>query len=110
MLAAALAIPGLFAWQIRRRGYDPLDRLELTDDGLLAVQRDGSRRLLPWQGLSALVRVRAYRADAWAVCHERLPAVRWFGELEDEDRFVTRLAERTGLAWEDASAPPEDPA
>lgn len=107
ILAACWAIPAMFAWQIRRNGFDPLERLTFTDDGLLATYRDGNKRLLTWAGISRLVAVEAYRYRAWVVCHAHVPAVRWFGELEDEHAFTARLAERTGLSWERESKPPE---
>lgn len=107
MLAACWAIPLLFAWQIRRHGFDPLERLTLTDDGLLATYRDGQKRLLPWRGMTRLVAVDGYRNRSWAVLHADAPALRWFGELEDEQGFADRLAARSGLAWEYANQPPD---
>ncbi len=107
MAAASWAIPGIFAWQIRRSGFDPLERLTFTEDGLLATYRDGTKQLLVWTGITRLVQVDAFRYRAWAVCHAHVPALRWFGELEDERGFADRLAARTGLVWEYATTPPD---
>ena len=109
LLATAWAIPAIFAWQIRRHGFDPLAALAFTDDGLLATYHDGHRRLLPWRGMARLVAVEGHRNRSWAVLHEAAPALRWFGEVEGEDGFAARLAERSGLAWELVGMAPEDP-
>ena len=99
LLAAAWGLPLAFAWQVRREGFDPLASLTLAEDGLLATFRDGTKRLLPWRGMSALVRVEGRRQRAWEVRHEDAPALRWFGEVDDLDAFEAALAARSGLPW-----------
>lgn len=105
--AACLALPAIFAWQIRRHGFDPLESLAITDDGLLATYRDGNKRLLVWAGITRLVEVEAFRNRGWVVCHAHVPALHWFGELVDLEGFAERLAARTGLAWERRATPPD---
>ena len=108
LLLAGWGIPAAFAWQVRRHGFDPLEALTLTEDGLLATYHDGHRRLLPWAGMARLVVVLAPRQRSWLVTHEDAPPLRWFGELEDEDGFAARLAERSRLAWEVLPAEPAE--
>lgn len=106
MALACWGIPAAFAWRIRRQGFDPLARIELTDDGVLAVARDGSRRLLTWAGIDRLVQVDGFRNRSWMIGHAHVPALRWYGEVEDEAGLEAALAARTGLEWEfRASAP-----
>lgn len=110
MALTAWAIPALFALQVKRHGYDPLVSLTFTDTELVASYRDGTTRRLDWGGVRSLVRVAGNRLNGRAVVHATEPAIRWFGEMQDEAGLEARLAEQTGYAWESAVAMPTDPA
>jgi hypothetical protein len=103
LLATAWGLPGAFALQVRRAGFDPLASLTLADDGLLATYRDGTKRLLPWRGMAALVREEGFRKRAWEIRHADAAPLRWFGELAELSAFEDALADRTGLRWTAAS-------
>jgi hypothetical protein len=107
ILAACWAIPLLFAWQIRRGGFDPLLRIVTTEQGLEAHYRDGASLFLPWEAITRLVAVHAFRNQAWAIVAPQ-GAVRWFGEMEGREDFEQLVAARTGLAWEAHDKYPED--
>lgn len=99
ILLSSWAIPASFAWQIRRNGFDPLERLTISDEGLEASYRDGQSRLVPWAAMQRLVQIEGFRYRAWAVVSLAGP-LRWFGELEDADAFAAIVAERANLSWE----------
>ena len=107
LLAASSLVPLLFALQIRATGFDPLERLVVTDEGLEAHFRDGTRRTVPWPAMRRLVQVEGFRYRAWAVTSLNGP-LRWFGELEDPDGFAALVAERSRLSWEHLASMPED--
>ena len=107
ILAACWAIPLLFAYQIWRGGYDPLQRFVVTEQGIEAHYRDRESRFIAWDEVSRLVAVEAFRNRAWAIVAP-LGGVRWFGELEDVDAFTRLVAEKTGKTWETHASYPED--
>lgn len=107
MLAACWGIPLLFWWQIRRQGFDPLERLVATDLGLEAHFRAESVRFIPWHGMRRLLRIEGFRHQARAIITDELP-LRWFGELEAPETFEQLVVERTGLEWELAASVPDD--
>jgi hypothetical protein len=107
ILLGCWSIPVVFAVQIRRGGFDPLLRFVATDQGVEAFFRDGGSHFLPWQSITRLVAVQAFRNRAWAIVAEQ-GAVRWFGELEQPEAFEALVAERSGKAWEHTDRYPED--
>jgi hypothetical protein len=107
ILAACWLIPALFAFQIWRGGFDPLLRFVATDQGVEAHFRDGTSRFLPWDAITRLVTVEAFRNRAWAIASTQ-GAVRWFGELQDPEAFERLVAERTGKEWESHARYPDD--
>lgn len=103
----AWAVPLAFAWQVYRRGFDPLRALELGEGGIKADYEDGTQRFVPWSAITRLVAVEAFRYRAWAVVSAEGP-IRWFGEPEDAEGLRRELAERSGLAWEHESRLPDE--
>ena len=106
LLVGSLGVPLAFYWQIWRAGFDPLQRLVATPAGLEAHSRVEGVRFIPWQAMQRLVQIEGFRYRAWAIFADE-PPLRWFGELDDPQRFADLVAERTGLQWEFRATPPE---
>ena len=107
MLLACWLIPVAFWAQIRRQGFDPLQRLVATDAGLEAHDKAEGVRFVPWSAMRRLLQIEGFRYRAWNITTEDAP-LRWFGELVDPDAFAAVVAERTGLAWEHETASPSE--
>lgn len=107
LLAACWAVPAIFAFQIWRGGFDPLQRFVTTEQGVEGHFRDGRSLFLPWADVTRLVAVQAFRNRAWAIVAPQ-GALRWFGELADPDAFTRLVSERTGKEWESHTSYPDD--
>ena len=69
--------------------------------------RDGASRFVPWEAVTRLVAVEAFRNRTWAILSTAGP-IRWFGELEDADAFERLVADRSGKPWEHEAALPTE--
>ena len=105
MVIACWLIPALFAWQVKRQGFDPLVRLVATEKGLEAYDREGRCRFVAWDAVERLIEVEGFRHRSWAIVAGP-ETLRWFGELEEPEAFAGLAAERTGLSWEKQSQSP----
>jgi hypothetical protein len=99
MLVACWFIPFAFWAQIRKQGYDPLERMLATEAGLEAHYKAEGVRFVPWSGMRRLIQIAGYRYRAWTIITDDTP-LHWFGELAEPDAFAILVADRTGLAWE----------
>lgn len=103
ILLGSWVLPAVFAAQIARNGFDPVEQLIEGPDGLEALYRDGTRRAIGWTEVAGLYRVEAFRYRAWVVMGHNGVTIRWFGEVEDLEVLMAQIAERSGKAWETVS-------
>lgn len=106
LLVLSWLTPAIFAFQIKTRGFDPLERLQATEASLVAHYRDGHVRTIPWPSIKRLLHIEGFRHRSWAIVTDEEP-LRWYGELAAPEDFAQEAAARTGLAWEMVSSMPD---